>query len=248
MLKITRFVFLLSTAASSAAVAQNLPAAETVLDRYVESTGGKAAHSQVKNILMKGKIEFAGQGLTGTLSTWSAAPASNRTVMELAGIGKIESGSSGGRAWQLSAMQGPRILEGDELKQNLHMTRFNSALTWRDAYSSAVNEAEESIDGKTCYRLVLTPKSGGTPEVGWYDKDSGLIVRTRITLKTPMGELAMDTDLSDFRAVSGVKFPFAISQKVGPQAIRTTIEDIQVNADIPASQFDPPAEIQKLMK
>lgn len=247
MRKFTSAAFLV-VAGVTAATAQNLPSGETVLDRYIEVTGGKAAHAQLKNVSITGKLEFTGQGLTGTLSTWSAAPAMNKTVMELAGIGKIESGSANGRAWQISAMQGPRLLEGEELKQNLHMTRFNAALNWRDSFSTVNNEAEEAVNGKACYRLVMTPKNGAAPETAWYEKESGLLVRSRATIKSPMGEIAMDTELGDFREVSGIKFPFAITQKVGPQAIKTTVEEIKANADLPAGHFDPPAEIQKLMK
>ncbi len=44
------------------------PAAAAILDRYVEVTGGKAAYLGLKSQTAKGKMEFAGQGITGALT------------------------------------------------------------------------------------------------------------------------------------------------------------------------------------
>ncbi|MDX2153658.1 MAG: DUF620 domain-containing protein [Bryobacteraceae bacterium] len=244
----TRTMLGLILAAATAAAA-DLPKAETVLDRFVEVTGGKAAYEAAKTQYMRGSIEFVGAGITGTVTTWLASsPNRSRIEMELAGMGKIDSGSSGETAWQNSAMQGPRLLTGNEAKQALRSARMNAPLAWREIYSAAVTEAEEEIDGKPCYRLALEPKDEGKAEKAWYEKESGLLRKSAMTVSTPMGDVPLETMVSDYREIGGgLKAPFSMTQKAGPQTIKTTIAEMKHNPEVPAAIFDPPAEIQKLL-
>ncbi len=74
-----------------------LPKAETILDRYVEVTGGKAAYDKRTNEVATGTLEFKAQGLKGSVTRYSAVPAEEYLVMEIDGVGKIESGMDKGR-------------------------------------------------------------------------------------------------------------------------------------------------------
>ena len=49
-----------------------LPKAETVLDRAIEVTGGKAALEKRHNEVMHGSMEFTGRGVKGTLTVYQA--------------------------------------------------------------------------------------------------------------------------------------------------------------------------------
>src|SRR6185437_1946969 len=102
-----------------------LPPAETVLDHYIEVTGGKAAYEQRKTEIATGTVEIAGQGLKGTLTRYSEAPDKIYVVMQFAGIGKIESGAADGVAWDTNMMTGPHVKTGDEKAQALQEAAFN---------------------------------------------------------------------------------------------------------------------------
>jgi len=91
-----------------------LPSAETVLNHFLEATGGRAAYEKLHNQVQHGTVEFSAQGIKGSMTIYEAAPDQNRIVIELAGIGKIEQGSSNGVAWENSVLQGPRIKDGQE--------------------------------------------------------------------------------------------------------------------------------------
>ena len=58
----------------------DLPKAETILDQYVEATGGKIAYEKLKNRTMSGTIEVLGVGVKGTLKITQAAP--NKLIVE----------------------------------------------------------------------------------------------------------------------------------------------------------------------
>jgi hypothetical protein len=104
----------------------------------------------------------------------------------------------------------------------------------------------EAIDGKDCYRLVLTPKSGN-PVTRWYDKESGLLLKTRIKAKTPMGEIEADSVLSDYRKEGEILLPHKLVQHAATLEIATTIESVKYNSEIPKERFALPDEIKALL-
>ena len=81
----TRTAFLLFFTACTAALvqAQPLPSAESILDHFVEVTGGKAAYQKHTSEVLVGKVTFAVMGLSGQLTRYSAAPNKEYSVVEL---------------------------------------------------------------------------------------------------------------------------------------------------------------------
>jgi hypothetical protein len=225
-----------------------LPTAEAVLSRYVEATGGAEAYQSVKTQSARGSLEFKAMGLKASIRTFAALPNNALTVMELPGMGEIRSGVRDGIAWELSPMQGPRLLEGMEKENSMRMTRLDAPLRWKELYKEVKVDGEEQIDGRRCYRVLATPVTGGQPETSWYDAESGLLLRTRIVLVSPMGEMPLETSMADYRQAGKFRVPFKLTQKVGPQEIETTMEEIQWNVELPANQFDVPADIDALIK
>src|SRR5450631_2122523 len=82
---------LLFTTAPFFAADEALPKADTILDRFVEAAGGKAIFEKHHNEVMHGNIEFAGRGLKGTMTLYQVEPDQSRAVIEIEGVGKIES-------------------------------------------------------------------------------------------------------------------------------------------------------------
>src|ERR1700688_3826164 len=132
----TRFarLMILTALAGSVAAAQALPKAETILDRYVEVTGGRSAYEKHSRETMTGTITFPEQGLSGNLTRYAMAPDKEYSVVELGPIGKIESGFTDGVAWEKSAILGPRIKTGDEKDQVSREAQFNGQAEWRTVF------------------------------------------------------------------------------------------------------------------
>jgi hypothetical protein len=81
--------------------AQNtLPSAETVLNKFLDATGGRAALEKRHNQVEHGTVEMAAMGIKGDMIIYEAEPNKNRMVIDLTGIGKIESGTDGTIAWE----------------------------------------------------------------------------------------------------------------------------------------------------
>lgn len=222
-----------------------LPKGEAILDKYVEATGGKAAYAKVHNSIAKGRMEILGQGVKGDLTVYSAEPTKMYSVFEIAGVGKIEEGTDGKAAWSLSALQGARIKEGEEKALALRSANFNSHVNWKQSYKSVETTGKETMGGKPCYKVLLTPLEG-KPETQYYEQDSGLLVRQTGSVKTPMGEIPVDAAVGDYRAESGILMPHLLKQSVAGQQLAFTFASIQFNVEIPHDRFDLPPEIKAL--
>jgi len=226
--------------------ADDLPKAETILDKYIEVTGGKAAYEQNHSEVSTGSMELVGKGIKGTVSSFRQEPDKSYTEIDIQGIGKVREGSDGKVAWSLSAMQGPRVKDGDEKASALQAARFNAELHWRDTYKAETTGIEQ-VDGKDCYKVQMTPKEG-MPMTRFYDKESNLLVKMVMTVKNPMGEIPVESMVSDYRKEGAILMPHKVTQKAAGQEIAITIENVKYNAEIPKDKFDPPEEIKAMLK
>jgi hypothetical protein len=234
------------TAAMPARAADDLPKAETILDKYVEVTGGLAAYNSHHNEIVTGTMEIASAHIKGKLTSYHAAPVKYYTEVDIEGLGKIQKGTDGTVAWSLSAMQGPHLEDGDEKAMDLRTARFAGEAHWRDDYSKVETVAAETVNGKQCYRVLLTAKQG-SPVTEYYDKQTGLLEKLSTTVKTPMGDLDTEIIVGDYRKEGPLLMPHVMHQTAMGQEIVVTFETVKFDTDIPKDRFDPPAEIQALL-
>jgi hypothetical protein len=223
-----------------------LPKAETLLDRLVEVTGGKDAYQKRKNEITTGTVEFVSQGVKGAMTRYAAEPDQSYTELEIEGVGKIEMGTSGGVAWEKSAILGPRVLSGEERAQALREGTLSAELNWRKLYSKAETTGVEMIDGEECYKVVLTPAEGW-PETAYFQKKSGLEVKTDTVLVSQMGEIPVEVIIGNYKNFNGILEAAKVTQKAAGQEVTRTIQTVKINQEIPAGRFDPLAEIKALL-
>jgi hypothetical protein len=223
-----------------------LPSVETVIDHFIAATGGKAAwearHSQIEHAT----IEFAKQGLKGSLTIYEAAPDQYLALTEFPGIGKISAGSNGQVAWENSALQGPRIKQGDEKADALREGAFNAPLYWKKLYLKGETTGSETAEGRDCYKVVLTPKEG-KPITGFYEKKSGLMIKTMATVSSQMGDVKAEIVYDDYRKDGDLLSPHRLVNRAAQQEFIIQIESVEVNPDLPKDRFDLPPEIQALV-
>lgn len=229
-----------------ARAADDLPKAETILDKYVEATGGKAAYQNHRTEVSKGSLEMAAMGLKGAVTSFRAEPDKSYTEIDLGGMGKMRDGSDGKVFWSLSSMMGPHVKDGPEKAQAELSAKFNAELNWRDVFKDAKTTGTDTVDGKECYKIQLTP-ADGPPIIQCYDKQSSLMVKMTMTAQSPLGEQTMDSFPSDYRKEGDILMPHKIKQSVAGQEVVINIDSVTFNADIPADKFALPDEIKALV-
>jgi hypothetical protein len=226
--------------------ADPLPSAESVLDRYVQVTGGKQAYEKRKTEIAHGTLEYTSLGIKGTITRYAAEPDKYYATLDIEGLGKVEMGVSGQVAWENSALLGPRVKSGLERAEAIREGNMNSTLNWRKLYPKVQNAGVEVIDGEDCYKVVMTPTEG-QPMIGYYQKKSGLQVKVTTVSTTQMGDIPVELVASDYKDFGGILEPAKVTQKTGPQEFTITLDSVEVNPAIPPDRFALPAEVRALV-
>lgn len=225
-----------------------LPSVDAIYNHFVSATGGKAAwearHSQVQ----RATIEFPKQGLKGSISIYEAAPDKYLAVTELPAIGKIAAGSNGAIAWENMALTGPRIKQGVEKAEALRDGAFNAPLYWQKLYLKGETAGSETVEGHDCYKVVLTPRDGeGKPITEFFDKKSGLMIKTMATAASPFGEINAEIVYDDYRKDGDLLSPFRVVTRGAQQEYVVQVQSVEANPDLPKDAFNLPPEVQALL-
>jgi hypothetical protein len=224
-----------------------LPKAETILDKYVEVTGGKAAYDKLQNSITKMTVEFVGQNLTLDVTVYQSRPNNQYVVVDSDALGKIEQGVTGDVAWGKSLMSGPVIKEGNEKAAALREAAFDSSENWRKYAKKVECVGVEDVDGKPCYKVVVTYEEG-EPETRYYDKESNLYVKSASTIEVAEGKFPVEVYPSEYKKVNGVLTPHRIRMSIaGIQERIMQVKSIEYNVDIPKEKFQLPDDVKALL-
>lgn len=233
--------FLPSATAQQAAAGSALPSAESILDRYVEVTGGAAAYKSRNSEVVSGTFTIVAAGLTGQLQAF-VKPGRHRLTIELPGVGRIESGVKDGVAWASDPFAGPRIGEGFQAELAVASARPGSAAYWREVYPKVEVTGIADVNGQSAYRVVQTLAKGGAL-TGFYGVDSGLLLKQGFTAEVPVEQF-----LEEYKEVEGILTPTRMVQMAAGQRIVMTFTSFEANVEIPDEQFDLPEAVQALLK
>jgi hypothetical protein len=219
----------------------DLPQGQSVLDSVVAALGGKAAFDRLHTRVLRGQFEMPGKGLSGPIAIYQAAPNKERTEL----FGGVE-GTDGEIAWE-NVTTGPRVKHGPERRSVLRRAVFNRDANWRKVYQSADCTGVESINGVECYRLLLKTFEGD-PVTLWIDKKSRMPVKEMSTEHRPDGDYPLEISYEDYRKVDGIWFPYRQRQKFAATELAISFDRVEHNALIPSAQFEPPADVKKLLE
>lgn len=234
-------------AGSLTAADADLPSGEKVFERYVEVTGGEAAYAARKTEYAKGTVSMPAANIAGTFEMWSEAPDRAVQILQMPGIGKMEIGANGTDAWELSAVMGPRLKDGDEKNDALREALFNLPTQWRKLYKKVETVGVEKVEGVDCFKVMATTHSDRS-ETWYFNKETGLTAASKRTAITSMGEMTAESLAKEYKKFGGVLVPTLIILKTAGQEMHLKFESVESNVAIPAGKFDPPAEIKQLMK
>lgn len=228
------------------AFAADLPAPQTILDRFIEVTGGKAAYEARKTEIVRGTVEVAAVGLKGSVESYYQEPGKYYTSMDLAGVGKFESGLIDGVAWENSVLQGPRIKTGEEKAQAVREAAMNIPYRWHDLFAKAETVGEENVDGQPCYKVTMTPAQGN-PVTMFFEEKSGLMIKTSVVAASQLGDIPSETISKEYKNFGGILEPSKITGKAAGQELAFTIESVQANQEIPPERFALPEGVKALL-
>lgn len=228
-------------AAETKPTAAQMPSVEEILAKYVKAIGGREANEKIKSRYSKGTLELMPMGIKGVFETYAAAPNKSYNKTSLAGLGDIVEGFDGQTAWSVSALQGNRDKEGEELIQTKLINDFYREINLAKLYPKMELKGTEKVGDNEAYVIVGTP-IGSPPETFYFDTKSGLLVRQDVTAVSPEGKIPTKTFFYDVREVDGVKTPFKIVSILPQFEITFTFTEIKNNVAVENSKFAKPKE------
>ena len=94
-------------------------------------------------------------------------------------------------------------------------------------------EGVEAVGDKKAYKLKITDTKSA-----FYDVDTGLKVQEVDVQEVQGQQMSQILQLSEYKEVSGIKFPFKLSQTAGPQTFDFIVTEIKVNEGVSPADFE----------
>jgi len=216
-------------------------AAEQVIEKSIEATGGRKAIEKLTSTVAKATLEIGPQRVPATLELYAKAPDKRLVITTIEGFGEVRQGCDGKLAWTQDPLRGLRVLEGAELADAQLEAIFNAELKWRELYPKVELTGKEKVGEREAYVIRLTPSSG-KPVTRYFDAENFLWLRYVATRETPQGPMEIQVDSSDYRDVDGIKVPFQEKQVTPVAEVLVKITEIKNNVPIDDAKFNKPAK------
>lgn len=239
-------LLLCGTPAATAHAQDALPGAATIIARYVQSIGGARTILALGSMHSVGSYSVPSMGLTGEVETFQMQPHRTFTRVTIPGIGDILRGYDGTVGWSLNPMEGPRLLDGDELKQMHDESDLRSMVRDPQLVESMTTVERTEQNGAACYRVKIVWKSG-RQSTDCYALDTGLLVASTVTVTSPMGQIDAIIFYDEYRDFEGIKLPTLTRQQLMGTEQTFQIRSVEFGRVDPAI-FQLPPEIQALRR
>ena len=221
------------------------PAAEQVLDRYLQAVGGSDRLAKLTTLVAKGTYKAFDDADTSPLEVFASAPGQRTTIVHTLNGDSTTVVSSGG-GWiaapeaekpvPLLAITGQE-LDGVRLEASLVFPgRVKQALSkWRVGPPALIDDRETIV--------VQGTTAGGATATLCFDAKTALLVRLVRFSESPVGRLVTRVDYDDYRDVAGVKIPFrwTVSWLSGRSVFE--LSDVRPNVAIDAAKFARPMAV-----
>lgn len=236
----------LSTLFAAPAGAQALPAAKDLIQRYAKEVGGDAWKSH-QSARMKATMEFPGIGMKADIEAVNIFASKVYLMkMTIPGMGEAVSGFDGTTAWMKEPTMGARVLTGAEAEQVAEEADPESSMRTTANIVSSETVEKTSMNGKDCYKVKHTWKSGRVTH-DCFSTSDGLLVATTSKQVSAMGELEVTQFYSEYKDMGGVKRATVMSGQMMGQELKTTLTSWEWDTVKPADT-EPPADIKALLK
>ena len=225
--------------------APGMPAANEILDKYIQAVGGAQRANALTSIVARGTNAGYGPEAEKRPMELYARAAGQRMVVTRTDSGDSSTTYDGTNAWSVLPHRptpDPVLpLTGDDLAGAKLDTELlfpgrikQSLIEWRTGFPFTLGDKDVMVvQGRT---------AAGRPLVKlMFDDETGLLVRQLRYIASPIGRVPTQIDYEDYREVAGVKIPHKWT--VTWTGFRETFEltNVQANAAIPAARFAKPA-------
>ena len=176
---------------------------EQILDKYIQALGGRASVEKVNTRTSKGTFTSTHLKTKGPIELYAKAPNKWLMVLVAQGYGNYSRGFNGTVAWEkYPGRDSASNLSGFSKRD----AEFHLPIKFRETFPNvAVKDNEKLGERET---TVLEAPAAGTPRRWYFDKKSGLLLRSET--RSSSGKTLDSVDYDDYRMVDGLEEPFSI--------------------------------------
>lgn len=214
-----------------------------VLERYIETMGGRASLEKIRSVRLSGKVTYT-NGASDAITVLKKKPNLVRVVLDK-GMVRFVQAYDGQVAWY-SREAGRNAfydrMRGELMENFIREAPLENVLV-NYTETDAVIELGEDVEiaGVPCYRVVATFPDGSRM-VHHIEKKTFL--ERRILEYNREGELVSELIPASFESIEGVTFARKITRLSEGKTVSTLyLDEIQVNAGILNTAFSPPVEL-----
>ena len=199
--------------------------ADAIFSKYIESIGGKDSVMNIESMVMIAQAEIQSMKLDLNMKKTSDGKLSqsismNGNVMNM----QVFDGTTG-----YVMAQGQKMPYNEE---QIAMAKTDAQIFPELNAENAKVSGIEKVNGEDAYVVEMDESNKN-----FYSVESGLKVKSVKSVSQAGQTMTIPTLYSDYKEVDGVKFPFMISQSMGPQSFEFKVSEILVNEGIEEGDF-----------
>ena len=204
--------------------------AETVLESYITAIGGLEAVNAVNSVMTAADVTIEGMPFKPTAVMKTMVPNMSSMEMSIEGMGTVMKQKFDGSEGYVEQQGMQQPMSEDELAEKAEEKGLFPE-TYLDVNTLTLVSLT-AIDGVDVYKVKVKEDS-----YRYYDAATGLLVRTEKSEEAQGQKMTSVQDLSDYREVNGVLFPYSQKITTGPQIIGLAASEIVVNDGVSAEDF-----------
>jgi hypothetical protein len=228
------------SASGPAAAEASQPAVDAILDKYARALGGTDAIQKITTLVEKGTVDTPERRMHAKIEVYQRVPDKGLVVLH-SPMGDVIEGFNGRIGWESRAGRGVQDEAGDELARVKENASFLVGLRLKQDFSRTHALGVEKVGDRDAYSVAAWRRDGGQVHF-FFDAETGLLLRVRKRIESPLGDLPQEMDFQDYRDVSGVKMPFTIRVVRIDGTTTCTWDQVQANVPVDDSQFEKPPE------
>ncbi len=225
-------------AENAAASANPLPAADAILDKYLQSVGGRAAVEKITSRVEKASLSVLG-GPEVAIDIYAKAPDKRISMMHMKDGDSITA-FDGHQGWLSNPGRPTRPMS----EQDNNVAKLDADLHFaadvKQLFSNFRVRDSEKIGDREVY-LLIGMNEGKPPLRLYFDAETGLLLRMIRYTETPLGRNPSQVDFADYRDADGVKIPYRWTLARPGQRFTIQVTEVKQNVPVDDAKFAMPA-------
>ena len=198
---------------------------KAVFDKYIDAIGGQEAVADINSVYTIAEADVQGQKLN--LETKTTTKGQTNQSIKMGGNIVQKQVFNGEEGFVMAGGQKIPFNEEQVTAARAEANPFPETIA-----AEAKLEGIEAVNGDDAYVVAMNETTKN-----YYDVDSGLKVQSIKTVTQGPQTMTIPTLYSDYKEVNGVKFPYTISQSMGPQSFQFNVTEIKVNEGVTDADF-----------